>query len=103
MAGSLKALTRRTQRTRRKAIQKALTQRKTDQKSACDITSSFRHPPSSLAPRSTPNAGTLRRASSKGGQTEAHMRLNVPAFALTAGLFWAMTVFLVQTLNALLP
>ena len=31
------------------------------------------------------------------------MKLNVPAFALTAGLFWAGTLFFVQTLNALLP
>src|SRR4029079_9161961 len=63
----------------------------------------FLLPPPSLALRSTPNAGPPRRSSSKGGQTEAHMRLNVLAFALTAGLFWAVTVFLVQTLNALLP
>ena len=31
------------------------------------------------------------------------MRLNVPAFALTAGLLWALAIFFVQALNALLP
>jgi hypothetical protein len=31
------------------------------------------------------------------------MKLNVRAFALTAGLLWALSIFFVQTLNALLP
>jgi hypothetical protein len=31
------------------------------------------------------------------------MRLNVPAFALTAGLLWALAIFFVQTANAFFP
>jgi hypothetical protein len=31
------------------------------------------------------------------------MKLNVPAFALTAGLLWALSILFVQALNALLP
>ena len=31
------------------------------------------------------------------------MRLNVLAFGLTAGLLWALAIFFVQTVNALLP
>jgi len=31
------------------------------------------------------------------------MKLNVLAFALTAGLLWALGILFVQTLNALLP
>lgn len=31
------------------------------------------------------------------------MKLNVPAFAATAGLLWALAILFVQLLNALLP